>query len=332
VVLIADRICQAAGLPIELDGGEATVTVSIGIALVDDPTVAPETIIREADAAMYRAKQRGRSRFELFDEGLRRRAIERIELEAAIRQAIERDELRVHYQPHLVLHGIDALAGVEALVRWEHPRRGLLAAREFMPLADELGLSISIDRFVLHAALAQLFRWRAHKRDMTISLNISTRQLHDPALPALLNEASQAGGLDLTAIYLEIPETALAEDPEAAVNALEAVKRTGARIVIDDFGAGALSLSRLVQLPIDAIKIHESFVAGLGVNPENASLVGALIELGHALGVTVIAEGVETDAQLEQLRELGCDAAQGYVIGRPVSDEQLDAMLVAEVA
>jgi diguanylate cyclase (GGDEF)-like protein len=332
VVLIADRICQAAGLPIEVEGGEVTVTVSVGIALVDDPTVAPEAIIREADAAMYRAKNRGRSRFELFDEALRRRATERIELEAAIRHAIEHDELCVHYQPHLVLHGMEAVAGIEALVRWQHPTRGLLAAREFMPLADELGLSVPIGRFVLGEALAQLARWRGRRRDMTISMNISMRQLRDGALPTLLSEANAAGELDLGALYLEVAETALAEDPEAAVGALEAIKRTGARVVIDDFGAGALSLSRLTQIPFDAIKIHESFVAGLGADPENASLVGALVELGHALGVTVIAEGVETDAQLEQLRELGCDAAQGYAIGRPVSDEQLEALLVAEVA
>ena len=332
VVLIADRICQAAGMPIGVDGGEVTVSVSVGIALVNDPTVAPETIIREADAAMYRAKDRGRARFELFDEALRRRATERIELEAAIRKALEREELCVHYQPHLVLHGPDAVAGIEALVRWLHPRRGLLAAREFMPLAEELGLSVPIGRFVLEEALAQVSRWRVRKRDMTISLNVSMRQLREGGLPELLIEAQRVGELDLSAIYVEVAETALAEDPEAAVGALEQIKHTGARVVIDDFGAGALSLSRLVRLPFDAIKIHESFVAGLGVEPENASLVGALVELGHALGVKVIAKGVETDAQLERLRELGCDAAQGYAVGRPVSDEQLEAMLVAEVA
>ena len=332
VVLIADRICQAAGGPIDVDGVEVTVTVSVGIAMAGDPTVAAETIIREADAAMYRAKDRGGARFELFDERSRRRAIERIEMEAAIGQAIERGELRVHYQPHLVLHGMEAVAGVEALVRWQHPSRGLLAADEFMPLADDIGLSVRIDRFVLQEALARLSRWRARKPDMTMSLNLSMRQLRDPALPTLLSDAIRVGQLDPAAIYLEVAETALAEDPDTAIRALEAVKTTGARILIDDFGAGALPLSRLIQFPLDAIKIHESFVAGLSTCPENASLVGALVELGHALGLNVIAEGVETDAQLEQLRELGCDAAQGYAIGRPVSEEQFEALLVAEVA
>src|SRR5205823_2534538 len=187
-------------------------------------------------------------------------------------------------------------------------------------LAEELGLGAPIGRFVLGRALAQLSRWRARKPDMTISLNVSMRQLRDPELPTLLSEATRASELEPSAIYLEVAETALAEDPEAAIRALEAVKSTGARIIIDDFGAGAVSLSRLVQMPIDAIKIHDSFVAGLGLCSENASLVGALVELGHALGVSVIAEGVETEAQLEQLRELGCDAAQGYAIGRPVGE------------
>ncbi len=332
VVLIADRICQAAGLAIEVDGTHVRVTVSVGIALVSDPTVSPEAIIREADAAMYRAKDRGRSRYELFDEDSRLRAIERMELEAAIQQAVERGELRVHYQPHLILHGMDVMAGVEALVRWQHPTRGLLTATEFMPLADDAGLSVPIGRFVVEQAVAQLSRWRMHKPDMTISVNISLRQLRDPGLPTLLSEAVQSAEVDPAAIYLEVTETALAEDPDAALRALDDVKTTGVRIVIDDFGAGALSLSRLTRMPVDAIKIHESFVAGLGADPENAGLVGALVELGHALGLDVIAEGVETEAQLALLRELGCDAAQGYAIGRPVSEEQFEAALVAEVA
>ena len=332
VVQIADRICQAAGLAIELGGTETRVTVSVGVALVSDPAVSPEAIIREADAAMYRAKERGRARFELFDEDSRRRATERMELEAAMRHAVERCELRVHYQPHLILRGPVAVAGVEALVRWQHPTRGLLAAGEFMPLADDLGLSVPVGRFVLEQAVAQLSRWRMHRPEMTISLNISRSQLRDPGLASLLSEAMAAGELDPASICVEVTETALAEDPDRAIRALDDLKSTGVRIVIDDFGAGALSLARLTRMPVDAIKIHESFVAGLGVHPASAGLMGALVQLGHALGVAVIAEGVETGAQLEALRELGCDAAQGFAIGRPVSEEQFEAGLVAEAA
>jgi diguanylate cyclase (GGDEF)-like protein len=332
VMLIADRICQAAGRSINVDGVPLTATVSVGIAMVGDPTVSPDTIIREADAAMYRAKDRGRARYELFDEDSRRRANQRIELEAAIREAVDRDELRVHYQPHVILHGMDVVNGVEALVRWQHPTRGLLAAGEFMPMADDLGLAVPIGRFVLDQALAQLSKWRAHKPEMTLSLNISPRQLRDPDLPVLLGDALRAGELDPAAVYLELSETGLAEDPDHTVRALHALKQTGVRITIDDFGVGALSLAWLTRMPVDALKIHESFVAGIGTNTENASLLGALVELGHALALDVIAEGVENEAQLDQLRELGCDAVQGYAIGRPVTAQELEALLLAEVA
>jgi diguanylate cyclase (GGDEF)-like protein len=333
VVLIADRICQAAaGRPIEVDGMPLTVTVSVGIAIVNDPTVSPDAIIREADAAMYRAKDQGRSRFELFDEDSRRRASERMELEAALRQALERDELRVHYQPHVILHGMNVVNGVEALVRWEHPTRGLLAAGEFMPMTDELGLTVPIGRFVLQQALSQLSRWRARKPDMTLSLNISARQLRDPALPLLVGESIRAGELDPARIYFDVSEIGLAADPESTILALQALKDTGVRVTIDDFGVGALSLAWLTRMPVDALKIHESFVANLGDGAEHASLLSALVELGHALGLDVIAKGVETEAQLEQLRELGCDAVQGYAIGRPVTGDELEGVVVAEVA
>ncbi|HUA47090.1 MAG TPA: EAL domain-containing protein [Solirubrobacteraceae bacterium] len=328
VVLIADRICQAARRPIHIDGVELSVTVSVGIAMVADPAVAPETVIREADAAMYRAKERGRSRFELFDEESRQRAVERIELEAAIRRAVERGELRVHYQPNLVLHEQGEMPGVEALLRWQHPTRGLIAAREFLPLADDIGLAVPIGRFVVEHALARLSHWRARKPDMALSLNVSARQLRDPGLPELVSDALRAGELDPAAVCLEIAESTVADDPDAAIDALERLKATGVRIALDDFGSGAASLSRLRELPVDALKLHESFIAPLGSSPEDALVVGALVELGHALGLAVVAEGVERDAQLEQLRELGCDAAQGYAIGRPVSEEQLEAALV----
>jgi EAL domain-containing protein (putative c-di-GMP-specific phosphodiesterase class I) len=185
---------------------------------------------------------------------------------------------------------------------------------------------------VLERAVAQLSRWRARKPDMTLSLNISSSELRDPALPAALTEAIAGAALDPAAVCLEVAESELAEEPEAAIGALEKLKATGVRIAIDDFGSGASPIARLRELPIDALKIHESFIAELGASPEDSSIVGALVELGHALGLDVVAEGVETEAQLEQLRELGCDAAQGYAIARPVSDEQVEAMLVAEIA
>jgi len=332
VVLIADRISQAARLPIEVDGIELSVTVSVGIAMIADPSVSPETVIREADAAMYRAKDRGRSRYELFDEDSRRRAVERIELEAAIRRAVAGSELRVHYQPHLNLGDGAAHGGVEALVRWQHPTRGLIAARDFIGVAEDIGAVVPIGRFVLDEALARLARWRARRPDMTLSLNISARQLADPGLPTAVSESLRAHELDPAAVCLEIPESAVAGNSDGAMDALEQLKATGVRIALDDFGSGASSLARLREMPIDVLKIHESFIGSLGSSSEEASVVAALVELGHALGLAVVAEGVETGDQLEQLRELGCDAAQGYAIGHPLAEEQLEASLVAGVA
>ena len=332
VVLIADRICDAVRLPVDLEGVRACVTASIGIAIVTDPTVAPEAIIREADAAMYWAKERGRSRYELFDEDSRRRARDRIDSEAAIRQAVERCELRVHYQPSLLLHDLSEVASVEALVRWQHPRRGLIAAREFMPLANDIGLVIPIGRFVLEQGLAQLVRWRARKPDMTLSLNISSAQLRDPALPSGVGQALQDRGLDPTAVCLEVAQRDLAEDPGSAITALESLKAVGVRIAIDDFGAGVWPLAKLRELPIDTLKLHSSFVADLDRSPRAASLLAALLELGHALGLEVVAKGVETEAQLAQLRELSCDAVQGYALMHPVTEDQVHDMLLAEVA
>ncbi len=332
VVLIADRIFHAATPPVTVDGVELTVTVSVGIAMVADPTVAPETVIREADAAMYRAKERGRSRFELFNEDSRRRAVARIELEDAIRQAVEHGQLRLHYRPRIALNQFTDTLWVDAEVHWQHPRRGLLGPAEFMPLAEDMGCAIPIGRFALEQAVAQLARWRASKPDMRLSLAISLPQLRDANLAVTLSDAIGASGVDPGAICLEVPEAAVSDDPDTAIAALRTLKATGVRIALDDFGLGGSSLSRLRELPVDALKIHRSFIHSLGESDEDASILIALIELAHALGLGVVADGVETEAQLEQLRDLGCDAAQGDVVGRPVSGEQTEALLVAEVA
>ncbi len=332
VVLIADRICQAASPPIDIDGVELSVTVSVGIAMVADPTVSPETVIREADAAMYRAKERGRSRFELFDEESRRRAVAGIELEGAIREAVHRGELRLHYQPRISLNAFADVRWVDAQVHWQHPRRGLLGPAEFMALAEDTGMAIPIGRFALEHALVELGSWCAYRPDMRLSLALSPGQLRDPSLASLLSDAIRAAEVDPGAIYLEVPEGAVGEDPEAVTATLRTLKATGVRLALRDFGSGAASFSRLRQLPIDLIKIHEGFVKTLGESDEDASIVGALVELGHALGLGVIADRVDTEAQLEQLRKLGCDGAQGDLIGPAMTGEQAQALLVAEIA
>jgi diguanylate cyclase (GGDEF)-like protein len=328
-VLIADRISHTASQPLMLGDGEMTVAVSIGIAIVKDPSVAPDSVIRDADMAMYRAKERGGARFELYDENSRHRATERLELEDALRQAVERSELRVHYQPQVTLDGETGLSGFEALVRWEHPQRGLIDAVEFVALAESTGLIVPIGQWVLGQALRQVARWRESRPGITVSVNLSARQLADPGLVASLATAIRDSGADPGVLYLEVTEDTMQKDPELAERMLEAFSQLGVKLAVDDFGTGHSSLQSLRHLPLEAIKIDPSFVAGLGANPDDAALLGALVELGHALGVTVVAEGVETDTQLAHLRDLGCDGAQGYLFSRPLPEDGVHALLGA---
>jgi diguanylate cyclase (GGDEF)-like protein len=327
VVLIAERISRAASVPLMLEGREASITVSIGIAMVGDPTATPETMIREADVAMYRAKELGRSRWELFDEASRQRATDRLELETALRHAVERSELRVLYQPKVTLDDRSAVIGFEALVRWEHPERGLISPSEFIPLAEETGLVLAIGEFVLAEALVQIGRWRIARPELTMSVNLSFRQLEDTGLVSMLNGAIRTSRADPAALCLEVTEGAINHNPEASARMLQALKTVGVQLAIDDFGTGYSSLTELKSLPIDTIKIHESFVSDLGGDLNEGPLVRAVVALGHALGITVVAEGVETDTQLASLRELGFDGAQGFLFGAPVSEHEAEALL-----
>ncbi|MGZ4285582.1 MAG: putative bifunctional diguanylate cyclase/phosphodiesterase [Solirubrobacteraceae bacterium] len=329
VILIAERIGRAVRLPIHLEQGDTTVTVSIGISIVTDPTMPADAVIREADSAMYRAKQLGRSRYELFDETSRQRAIDRLELEGALRQALERSELRLHFQPKLSFEaGALRVTGLEALLRWEHPSRGMLAPSEFLQLAEDSGLMLEIGQYVLAHSLHHLLIWREHRPDVTVTVNVSARQLEDMSFVTLLAGQLTAAGVDPRAVCLDITERVAARNPDVSVRAIQALKALGVKIAIDDFGTGSSSLSNLKQLAIDSIKIHESLVGGLGRDPGEAPLVRAVIELGHALGVEVVAEGVENDAQLDQLRALGCDGAHGFLLGRPVPEEEVLGLLI----
>jgi diguanylate cyclase (GGDEF)-like protein len=328
-VLIAERISRSAGVPIRIDHHEVSITVSTGIAIVGDPTIPAETVIREADVAMYRAKELGRARYELFDEASRTRAMERLELESALRHALERSELRVHYQPRFTLQRKPEISGFEALVRWEHPQRGLIGPAEFLPLAEETGIVIAIGEYVLGEALAQLVRWRRSNPTVTVSVNLSAKQLEDPGLPSMLAGAIRAVDVDPAALCLEVSESAVAQNADVAIRAMQGLKTVGASIAIDDYGTGSASLRSLRSLPLDILKLHESFVTTLDGDHADRSVVGAVVELGHALGLTVTAEGVETDAQLGELRSIGCDGVQGFLFGQPVPDEDAEALLSA---
>jgi diguanylate cyclase (GGDEF)-like protein len=326
VAAIAQRISESAGLPFQLNDAQVTVTVSIGIAVVSDPAIAAGTVIQQADAAMYRAKEHGQARFELFDETSGQRAMERLELERALRSALERQELLVHYQPQISLNERFEVTGLEALVRWQHPDRGLIGARDFIAVAEESGLIVAIGQYVLERALAQLATWRRGRPGITLSVNISFHQLEDLSLPSMLAAAVQATAVDPAALRLEITEETLARCDEPAIAALEELKATGYRLSIDDFGTGSLSLRTLKRLPIDTIKLDESVLAlATGERP----VLGAAVGMGHALGLRVIAEGVETEQQVLELRALGCDEAQGFLFGRPVPEDEIEQLFAA---
>jgi diguanylate cyclase (GGDEF)-like protein len=326
-LLIAERISRSAAQPLVLDDGEHAVDVSIGIAMVTDPSVAPDQVIRDADAAMYRAKEHGGARLELFDESSRTRATQRLELEEALRVAIARSELRVHYQPRVSLDGETGLVGFEALVRWQHPTRGLMEPRDFIEVAEDTGLIVPIGDWVLGRALDDVGRWRQSRPGVTISVNLSARQLEDPGLVAKLTDAMRASGADPSVLCLEVTEDTVQHNSELTGRMLESLSEIGVEIAIDDFGMGHSSLASLRDLPVQTLKLHQSFVSSLGRQADETALVGAVVELGHALGLSVVAEGVETDAQLAHLRDLGCDGAQGFLFSRPVPEEEVHELL-----
>jgi EAL domain-containing protein (putative c-di-GMP-specific phosphodiesterase class I) len=263
---------------------------------------------------MYRAKERGKGRYEIFDEAMRADAVARLETESALRRALERGELLLHYQPDVELAG-GTITGFEALVRWEHPARGLLGPAAFVPLAEETGLIIGIGEWVLREACAAAAGW---PEELTLSVNLSPRQLAQPDLVATVRRALAESGVDPARLCLEITESAVMESGAATTAQLRALKSLGVRLAIDDFGTGFSSLAHLRRFPVDVLKIDGMFIAGLGSEPQDASIAAAVISLAHALGLRTVAEGVETEEQLRVLRELGCNLAQGHLFARPL--------------
>jgi diguanylate cyclase (GGDEF)-like protein len=324
-VSIAERLANAIAAPIGLEETEAFVTASVGIALSSGPATRPEALIRDADAAMYRAKERGKARYELFEEGVRARAVERLETENALHRAIERGELRVHYQPVVDLRD-GGIRGLEALVRWDHPSRGLLAPGAFVPLAEETGQIVELGRWVLHEACRDAARWRRHRR-LDLAVNLSAHQLLDADLVGSVRTALDESGLGPTDLCLEITESAVMEDVEGAQSVLRALREHEVRIGIDDFGTGYASLSGLRQLPADVLKVDRSFVAGLGTGGQDRAIVSAVLGMADALGLVTIAEGVETPQQAAQLRAIGCRYAQGFHFARPLPPDRVEELL-----
>ncbi|HEX3910756.1 MAG TPA: EAL domain-containing protein [Solirubrobacteraceae bacterium] len=331
---VAERIVAAFEVPFELTAGEHFAKASLGIAIArSEDEQQPAALIRDADAAMYQAKARGRGRFEVFDGAMRARAVKRLSVENDLRRALERQELRVAYQPIVSLHD-GSIAAVEALLRWQHPTRGLLAPGEFIPVAEESGLIESIGRWVLQSACAQAAEWHAVGRSehpLGIAVNLSARQFTQRDLEKTVLDALASSGIDPGSLCLEITESVLLEEPDGVSETISRIAAHGVRFVLDDFGTGYSSLAYLGRLPIDGLKVDRSFVDTLGTSSRSRAITTAIVRMAQALSIEVIAEGVETEDQLELVRELGCELAQGFYYHRPVAAEALDDLLAAPV-
>ena len=334
--LIAERISAELRSPFSIGGRRIFVTASVGIAVggVSDGTdgaarVRAADLLRTADLAMYRAKHGGKARYAVFEEEMNARAFERLELEHDLRQAIEREGFVVHYQPKVALR-TGELVGFEALVRWQHPTRGLLLPDEFVPLAEETGLIIPIGHSVLREACRQAEEWQGLRDtggSCRIFVNLSARQFNDPELVGTVSRVLEETALNPRWLTLEITESTAMDNATATAAALEELHRLGVGVAIDDFGTGYSSLSYLQRFPVDYVKVDRSFVSGLGGDPEASVLVKGMIDLAHALGLETIAEGVETAEQLELLRAMGCDVGQGYYFSEPLPAKAADTLL-----
>jgi diguanylate cyclase (GGDEF)-like protein/PAS domain S-box-containing protein len=327
--LIAERVAATIAEPFQFEDTEVFVTCSTGISYAEHADVAPESMVRDADAAMYEAKAKGRAQWAIFDRRMREQAVDRLDVENALRHALERHELRVAYQPEIDLR-TGRIIGVEALVRWEHPQRGLLAPGEFIGVAEETGLIVPIGTWILDRSCRQVQRWQAAHPELpplTASVNLSGRQLGHPDLIGDVARVLADTGIEPGCVVLEITESVLMEDVESSRSTLDALKALGVRIVVDDFGTGYSSLAYLRRFPVDMLKIDQSFIAGLGEDPSDTAIVAAVVSLAHTLGLEAVAEGVETEEQLAELRRLDCDHAQGYLMARPLYPDDLSELL-----
>jgi diguanylate cyclase (GGDEF)-like protein/PAS domain S-box-containing protein len=331
---IAERIVAACSQPLTIDGYEHVVTLSAGVVVVEDPQAAtPSKVLRDADAAMYRAKAFGTGQVVAFDEGMRARLIERVATESALRRALSLGELELFYQPVISLDSGE-IVSAEALLRWRHPQRGLLDPAEFLHVAQSSGLIVPIGLWVIKEACRQAAHWRDCRPDAPtqVSVNLSPHEVACSDIAGAVAEVLRSAGLEPELLALEITDGTLLEDEEESVLALSELKALGVPLVLDDFGTDLRSLSYLKRFAIDAFKIDRSLVDGLGRDAEDGAIVGAVLSIASALGVGVTAKGVETHEQLSRLREQGCSFAQGYLLARPASAEQMTELLATGVA
>jgi diguanylate cyclase (GGDEF)-like protein/PAS domain S-box-containing protein len=329
---VADRILAELSLPFHLAGHEIYTAASIGIALSGGGYELPEDILRDADSAMYRAKLEGRCRYEVFDRNMHDTAVQTLQVETDLRRALERREFRVHYQPIIELES-GRIAGFEALLRWQHPTRGMVAPDDFVPLAEETGLIVAIGWWVLEEACGQMQRWLHRFNDrhgMSMSVNLSMRQFMQPDLLQQVDSVLSRTGLPPQALKLEITESAVLQHEEAVTASLVALRARGIQLCIDDFGTGYSSLSYLHSFPVDTLKIDRSFVSQIGFTGSNPRLVETIIALSRNLGMDTVAEGVETEEQLQFLRRLGPQLAQGFYFSKALPPDGIETLLLRD--
>jgi EAL domain-containing protein (putative c-di-GMP-specific phosphodiesterase class I) len=327
---IAERIQQDLASPVNLNGQEVFTTVSIGIALSSDGFDQPETLLRNADLALYQAKALGKARHSIFNTEMHEQSMALLRLETELRQAIQRQEFQLYYQPIVCLK-TGGLQGFEALIRWQHPTRGLVAAPAFVPLAEETGLIVPIGQWVLEAACRQLCLWHTQfpAYCLSITVNLSSKQFAQPDLPDQIDQILQTTGLAAGYLKLEITETMLMESTESTATTLLRLQTLGIELHIDDFGTGYSSLSYLHRLPVRALKIDRSFISPMSQNQENYEIVQTFVKLAHNLGMQAVAEGIEHQEQLTRLQDLGCDYGQGYLFSQPLDARLTEALLAA---
>jgi diguanylate cyclase (GGDEF)-like protein len=328
-VRVAERVAKELREPIWLGEHQVFVTTSVGIALNESAGVSPNSLLRNADVAMYEAKKEGKARYKIFDPGMHAQALRRLEMENELRRAINHEEFRVHYQPKVSVD-TGGIVGMEALVRWDHPEHGLINPNEFIPLAEETQLINPLGRWVLQEACRQAQEWRRRYpeySDLVMSVNLSVRQFKQPNLISELSEILRETGLDPRGLQLEITESIVTDDLEYTVDLLQKLKILNVQLGLDDFGKGYSSLTTLKQFPLDDLKIDKSFVEGIGQNVQDTAIVQLMVDLAHTVGMQAVGEGVEKAEQLARLREMGCDVAQGFYLSKPLTGEQAEELL-----
>lgn len=328
---VAERIEEALSFPINLAGAEVTTSASMGIVTSSMSHDQPEQLLRSADMAMYRAKAAGRARYEMFDRAMHTDALERLRLETDLRRAVEQGEFLLHYQPVVSLR-TGRVTGLEALIRWQHPERGLVHPVDFIPIAEETGLIVPIGKWVLLEACERIKGWQEaypRKEPLTMGVNLSVKQFGQPDLIDQIITAIETTGVAPGSLQLEITESAIIDKGRAAISILSRIRELGPQVYLDDFGTGYSSLSYLHGLPIDAIKIDRAFVSSMDTDDKNLRLVRTILTLAEIVGVRAEAEGISTSEQLRELRALNCEQGQGYLFSAPITREAVEEVLAA---